>query len=170
MTHFARPFFLVAALGLAFAAHAGQGAPAGAKLLKSQAAPEAVAGPLKLQKTYIDSGNLSNTPLPAFTFQTVGTPVTVNCAVAAGCTVSATLEVQIRMVGVNAPAVCFVVDGGIVSCPYSDSVTEATGFKVMNHNSTFLVPLGNHTLGMQAYTEVATGIYRYQAEYRQFNK
>lgn len=161
---------LMAAAGLAVAVHAANGAPDGAPLAQADAAPEAVVGPLKLQKTYLDNGNHTGLALPANTFQIVGTPVTLNCGVAAGCTVIAALETQIKMAGTNQPAICFFVDDAQISCPFVDSVKETTGFKTMSHQSSTKLTQGNHTLQMRAYSKVATQLFYYQAEYRLYDK
>lgn len=127
-------------------------------------------GPLKLTKTYIDAGTMSGAALPSSTFVTVGTPVEVTCGVTDGCTVSASLEAQIRQVGANSASLCFYVDGASVTCPSNDRMSATTGFKVMSHLSTAKIPTGTHTLEMRAYSELPNQLYRYQAEYRIFNK
>lgn len=127
--------------------------------------------PMKLQKTYVDAGTMGGQGLPSGTYQPVGSKVTFTCTNAAGCMVLATLELQIKQAGVNAPALCFYVDGASVTCPTNDQLSATTGFKVMVHHSSTLLPLRDtpaYTLEMRVYSEVPTQMYRYQAEYRVF--
>lgn len=131
-----------------------------------RAAPPSVTAPLKLQKTWIDSGTAGGQVLAAFANTPVGTPLTITCSVAAGCTVGATLELQIAQVGVNSPALCFYVDDALVSCPYADRLSATGGFKILVHHSVAPVGMGDHKLEMRAYTEVTVNAYHYQAEYR----
>lgn len=128
-------------------------------------------GPLKLTKTFIDAGTMSGASLPGGFYTTVGTPVEVTCAVVGGCTVSASLEAQVAQVGVNTVTLCFYVDGVQVTCPSNDRLSATTGFKVMSHqSSTRITPDAKHKLEMRAYSEQPNQLYRYQAEYRVFNK
>ncbi|HEX5686989.1 MAG TPA: hypothetical protein VFY73_23500 [Ideonella sp.] len=143
---------------------------AAAVAVLSASAQAATAGPLKLTKTFIDSGTMSGALLPASVFQVVGDQVTITCGITAGCTVSASLEAQIKQVGANSPALCFYVDDAMVSCPANDRLTATSGFKVMSHQSSTKVTMGEHKLSMRAYSELSTQLYRYQAEYRLFNK
>ncbi len=129
-------------------------------------APLSVTAPLKLQKTWIDSGTAGGRVLAPFVNTPVGTPLTVTCTVAAGCTVGATLELQISQVGVNSPALCFYVDDALVSCPYADRLSATSGFKLLSHQGVAPVGVGDHKLEMRAYTEVTANAYHYQAEYR----
>lgn len=138
------------------------------------AAPGALAapvGPLKLTKTFIDAGTMSGASLPGSVYTTVGTPVEVTCAVADGCTVSASLETQVAQVGANTVSLCFFVDGTLVTCPANDRLSSTVGFKVMSHqSSTRITPNVKHKLEMRAFSEQPNSLYRYQAEYRVFNK
>jgi hypothetical protein len=128
-------------------------------------------GPLKLTKTFIDAGTMSGASLPGSVYTTVGTPVEVTCAVATGCTVSASLEAQVGQVGANTVSLCFFVDGTLVTCPSNDRLSSTVGFKVMSHqSSTRITPDVKHKLEMRAYSEQPNQLYRYQAEYRIFNK
>lgn len=142
--------------------------------LSAIAAPGALptpVGPLKLTKTFIDAGTMGGASLPAGFYTLVGTPVEVTCAVTDGCTVSASLEAQVAQVGANTVALCFYLDGVQVSCPTNDRLSATTGFKVMSHqSSTRISPIIKHKLEMRAYSEQPNQLYRYQAEYRVFNK
>ncbi len=133
-------------------------------------APQAKLAPLKALKTYVDSGTAAGAALPAFTYLPVGTPLEYLCSAAAGCPVVATLELQIKQVGVNAPALCLYVDDAPVSCPTNDQLSATTGFKVMSHHAFTVLPLADlpHKLEMRAYSQLTTQIYRYQAEYQVF--
>jgi hypothetical protein len=65
---------------------------------------------------------------------------------------------------------CFYVDGASVTCPSNDRLSATSGFKVMSHQSSTKLTLGKHKLEMRAYSELPNQLYRYQAEYRIFNK
>jgi hypothetical protein len=158
---------LAAALVLSQGAQAVNGDAAANGGVKVSESPLAT-GPLKLQKTYIDSGTGSGAALPAFAFTPVGGPVTVNCGLSGGCNVSATLEVQISQVGTNSPALCFYVDDAAVNCPTADRLSATTGFKILSHTTSTLLSMGKHKLEMRAYSELAAQFYRYHAEYRLF--
>jgi hypothetical protein len=144
------------------------GAAAVALSLSAVAAP---VGPLKLTKTFIDAGTMNGASLPGGFYTTVGTPVEVTCGVTEGCTVSASLEAQVAQVGPNTVVLCFYVDGVSVTCPSNDRLSATTGFKVMSHQSSTRITSGTkHKLEMRAYSEQPNQLYRYQAEYRIFNR
>lgn len=145
-------------------------APEAAEPAGTISAPQVKLAPLRLLKTFIDSGTQAGASLPAFTYQPVGNALDYLCAVETGCPIAATLELQIKQVGTNAPALCLFVDGVSVSCPTNDQLSATSGFKVMNHHAWTLLPLSNvpHKLEMRVYSQIATQTYRYQAEYRVF--
>lgn len=160
---------LVACLAMTTGLQAASGPEAGESAAATNA-PQVKLAPLKLLKTFIDSGTLAGAGLPAFTYQVVGNALEYTCAVDAGCPVAATLELQIKQVGANAPALCLYVDDVSVSCPTNDQLSATSGFKVMSHHASTLLPVSAtpHKLEMRVYSQVATQLYRYQAEYRVF--
>ncbi|MFO1338617.1 MAG: hypothetical protein U1F53_10320 [Burkholderiaceae bacterium] len=160
---------VLAALGGLGGAAAAATGDAVAPRAAETAAPLSVTAPLKLQKTWIDNGTAGGLVLAAFSNTPVGTPLIVKCTAAAGCTVGATLELQISQVGVNSPALCFYVDDALIGCPYSDRLSATNGFKLLVHHDMAAVGVGDHKLEMRAYTEVTANAYHYQAEYRLFN-
>ena len=157
---------LAAALVLSFGTQAASSDPS-AKGNKAAESVQAV-GPLKLSKTYIDSGNASGAALAAGAFTPVGGPVTVTCGLSAGCNLSATMEVQIAQINGSSPAICFYVDGSSVNCPFADRLTATSGFKVVSHTTSTLLSLGTHTLEQRVFTDLANTYYRYHSEYRLF--
>lgn len=162
---------LIGALALLGAARAATEPEAAVATPTDRAAgPQAKLAPLKALKTYVDSGTAAGAALPAFTYLAVGTPLEYLCSAAAGCPVVATLELQIKQVGVNAPALCLFVDDAAASCPTNDQLSATTGFKVMSHHAYTVLPLSDvpHKLEMRAYSQLTTQIYRYQAEYQVF--
>lgn len=160
-----RAVAVVVLAGAAMAAGAATGDAVAPRAGKA-AANLGVTAPLKLQKTWIDNGTAGGQVLAAFANTPVGTPLTVECTVTTGCTVGATLQLQIAQVGVNSPGLCFYVDDALIDCPYSDRLSATSGFKILVHHSVAPVSMGIHKLEMRAYSEVTVNAYRYQAEYR----
>jgi hypothetical protein len=104
-------------------------------------------------------------PLPASTFTTVGTQLTVNCANTAGCTIAANLSAQVAAVATeNNAAVCLVIDGAGVNCPYNSIIRAGGGFVVMSYQASAPVAFGNHTVDMWVFPNVATSLYRWNKE------
>jgi hypothetical protein len=150
----------VSALALTFTAHAGGSDAAGSKAKKW--APEAISTSHKLQKTYFDT----STPL-AVGMNDVGTLLTVNCANTAGCTIAGNMNAQLAAAASeNAAAICLVVDGTSVNCPFNAIIRAGSGFQVMNYQTFTSVPLGNHTVQMRVYTSVATNLIRWNKEFK----
>jgi hypothetical protein len=153
----------VSALALTFTAHAGGSDAAGSKAKKW--APEAISTSHKLQKTYFDTDSTS-TPL-AVGMNDVGTLLTVNCANTAGCTIAGNMNAQLAAAASeNAAAICLVVDGTSVNCPFNAIIRAGSGFQVMNYQTFTSVPLGNHTVQMRVYTSVATNLIRWNKEFK----
>lgn len=153
----------VSALALTFTAHAGGSDAAGSKAKKW--APEAIGTAHKLQKTYFDTDSTS-TPL-VVGINDVGTLLTVNCANTAGCTIAGNMNAQLAAAASeNAAAICLVVDGASVSCPFNGIIRAGSGFQVMNYQTFTSVPLGNHTVQMRVYTSVATNLLRWNKEFK----
>lgn len=164
MSRFAKLSLAAAsALVLSFSAHAGGADAAGVKSKK--VSPEAIGTAHKLQKTYFDTDSAS-TPL-AVGMNDVGTLLTVNCANTAGCTIAGNMNAQLAAAASeNAAAICFVVDGASVSCPFNGIIRAGSGFQVMNYQTFTSVPLGNHTVQMRVYTSVATNLLRWNKEFK----
>lgn len=153
----------VSALALTFTAHAGGSDAAGSKAKKW--APEAISTSHKLQKTYFDTDSTS-TPLSAGN-NDIGTLLTVNCANTAGCTIAGNMNAQLAAVGVeNTAAICLMVDGASVSCPFNAIIRAGSGFQVMNYQTFTSVPLGNHTVQMRIFTTQATTLHRWNKEFK----
>jgi hypothetical protein len=151
-----------AALVLSFSAQAGSDA-AGSHSRKMS--PEAIGTSHKLQKTYFDTDSTS-TPLSVGS-NDIGTVLTVNCANTAGCTIAGNMNAQLAAAATeNAAAICLVVDGSSVSCPFNAIIRPGSGFQVMNYQTFTPVALGNHTVQMRVFTSVATNLFRWNKEFK----
>jgi hypothetical protein len=151
-----------AALVLSFSAQAGSDA-AGSHSRKMS--PEAIGTSHKLQKTYFDTDSTS-TPLSVGS-NDIGTVLTVNCANTAGCTIAGNMNAQLAAAATeNAAAICLVVDGSSVSCPFNAIIRPGSGFQVMNYQTFTSVALGNHTVQMRVFTSVATNLFRWNKEFK----
>ena len=149
-----------AAAVLSFSAHAGSDA-AGEKAGKISG--EAISTSHKLQKTYFDT-DAPGSALAAG-FNVVGTTLTRNCANTAGCTVAGNFNAQIAAIGSeNAVAICLMVDGGYINCPYNGIIRAGGGYQVVNYQTFTSVALGNHTVEMHVYVNSATTLYRWNKE------
>ena len=149
-----------AAAALSFSAHAGSDA-AGVKAGKISG--DAISTSHKLQKTYFDT-DAPGSALAAG-FNVVGTTLTLNCANTAGCTVAGNFNAQIAAIGSeNAVAICLMVDGGYVNCPYNAIIRGGGGYQVANYQTFTSVALGNHTVEMHVYVNSATTLYRWNKE------
>jgi hypothetical protein len=157
------PFALAAVSALvAFGAQAA-GEPAGLKRLQANESPQAIGTVHKLLKTYFDTDSAS-TAL-AVGFNVVGTTLTLNCANTAGCTVAANMNAQLAAAGSeNAAAICLMIDGGYINCPFNGIIRAGGGYQVMNYQTFAPVALGNHTVQMHVYTTVATNLIRWNKE------
>lgn len=155
---------LAAAAALSLGAQA-KGEPPGLKGNQALAQPQAISTSHKLQKTYFDTNNESGLVLGAGTFTTVGTQLTVNCANAAGCTIAGNLNAQLSAgASENNAALCLVIDGSSLSCPFNTIIRAGSGFQVMHYQTFGFVPLGNHTVDMQVYSNAASALYRWNKE------
>ena len=139
-----------AAAAFAFSAYAG-GEPPGVHSAKKVSA-EAIGTAHKLQKTYFDT-------------DANGTTLTVNCANTAGCTIAADMNAQLGAVATeNAAAICMMVDGGYINCPFNGIIRAGGGYQVMNYQTFTNVALGSHTVEMHVYSTQATNLYRWNKE------
>ncbi len=165
MSRFIRLAAAVAAVSfLAATAHAAGGEPPGIKG-GSKVSGQAISTSHKLQKTYFDTNNESGLALGAGTFTTVGTQLTVNCANTAGCTIAGNLNAQLGAgASENNAALCLVIDGSSISCPFNTIIRAGGGFQVMHYQTFASVPLGNHTVDMQVYSSTASTLYRWNKE------
>lgn len=122
----------------------------------------------KLQGTYIDSNAFVGVALPADTFVPVGTPASLNCTNAAGCTMTAELMAQIAANGIENPwAICISVDGAMQYCPWTSQISAVTSIYVTeNTRYNFAVPVGAHTMQLVVYSVYASSLGAYEATYR----
>jgi hypothetical protein len=149
-----------AAAFLSFGAHAASDA-AGVKAGKISG--ESISTSHKLQKTYFDT-DVPGSGL-ASGFNVVGTTLTLNCANAAGCTVAGNFNAQIAAIGSeNAAAICLMIDGGYINCPYNAIIRGGGGYQVMTYQTFAPVAYGNHTVEMHVYVNSATTLYRWNKE------
>jgi len=129
--------------------------------VKAMLAPNTVH---KLLKTYFETG-ATTTALGAGTFTEFGTPLAVNCANAAGCTIAVNMSAQLQAVATaNNMALCMKLDGSTQACPFNTIIPAGSGFEVGNFQYFVEVPLGNHTVGAVVYTSVGTSLYRWVKE------
>jgi hypothetical protein len=167
---FARPIalaaFLATAASMAMAATPTAAVPGsgGAGQLKVTS----VTTKHKLQATYIDSIDYSGVSLPAGTFVAVGSPASLNCTNAAGCTLGAELMAQIAANGTENPwAICINVDNVTQYCPWVGSISATTPvFVTENTRYNFAVPLGVHTMQLLVYSVNNSVLGAYEADYR----
>lgn len=161
MSYLAKFSLAAAAAAFAFSAYAG-GEPPGVNSAKKVSA-EAIGTVHKLQKTYFDTDATGVVINPGF--NVVGTALTVNCANAAGCTIAADMNAQLGAVATeNAAAICMMVDGGYINCPFNGIIRAGGGYQVMNYQTFTSVALGNHTVEMHVYSTQATNLYRWNKE------
>jgi hypothetical protein len=152
-----------AVMAMSVGAQAGS-EPPGSKLA-SKASPMAIGTAHKLLKTYFDTAAVT-TPLVVGS-NDVGTVLTVNCANAAGCTIAGNMNAQLAAAASeNAAAICLIVDGASVSCPFNGIIRAGSGFQVMNYQTFTSVGLGNHTVQMRVFTSVATNLIRWNKEFK----
>lgn len=154
---------LAAAAAVSLGVHAN-GEPPGLMANQDQAVPQAISTVHKLSKTYFDTGS-TTVALSAGIFTTVGTQLTVNCNNAAGCAIAGNFNAQLSASGaVNNAAVCLVIDGSSVNCPYNAIIPASGGYQVVSYQTFASVPLGNHTVDMQVYSKTASTLSRWNKE------
>lgn len=153
----------VAAAAASFALGAqAAGEPPGVKSA-ARMAPEAIGTAHKLQKTYFDTDSAATSL--SVGFNTVGTTLTLSCTNTAGCTVAGNFNAQIAATSSeNTAAICLVVDGGAVNCPFNAIVRPGGGYQIMNYQTFTSVAYGSHTVQMQVYTTQPTTLYRWNKE------
>ena len=152
-----------AALVLSVSAQAGS-EPPGSKAV-SRVSPMAITTSHKLQKTFFDTD--STVTALAVGNNDIGAVLNVNCANAAGCTIAGNMNAQLAAAASeNAAAICLIVDGGSVSCPFNGIIRAGSGFQVMNYQTFTSVALGNHTVQMRVFTSVATNLHRWNKEFK----
>jgi hypothetical protein len=157
---------LVLGISAAFVAAATQvgGEPPGVKAAAASRTLE-IGTPHKLAKTYFDTGNEVGLALPPGSITTVGPRLVVNCAAAEGCTIAGHLNVQLSAgASENNTALCFVIDGASVSCPYNAIIQPGTGYQVMSYQTFAPVSEGSHTVDMQVVTTTATYLHRWNKQ------
>jgi len=153
----------VSAVVLSFSAQAGGADAAGGK--SKNWSPEAISTSHKLQKSYFDTD--ATTTALAVGMNDVGTVLTVNCGNAGGCTIAGSMNAQLAAAASeNAAAICLVVDGSSVNCPFNGIIRAGSGFQVMNYSTFTSVAAGNHTVQMRVFTSVATNLIRWNKEFK----
>lgn len=149
----------VASLGV----QAGGSDPSGAAGRVSTAV---LSTPHKLLKSYFET-DAPGSAVAAATFVPVGSVLSFNCANTAGCTVAGNMNAQFAAVASdNNVAICLQVDGGFVNCPFNALIRPGSGFQVANYQTFTSVALGNHTMQMFVYANVATTLHRYNKEFK----
>lgn len=161
MSQIAKLSLAVAAAAFAFSAYAG-GEPPGVHSGK-KVSPEAINTAHKLTKTYFDTDSAAVTINAGF--NVVGTTLTLNCANTAGCTIAADMNAQLAAAATeNAAAICMMVDGGYINCPFNGIIRAGSGYQIMNYQTFTTVALGNHTVEMHVYSTQPTTLYRWNKE------
>lgn len=161
MSQFAKLSLAVAAAAFAFSAYAG-GEPPGVHSGKKESA-EAINTAHKLTKTYFDTDSAAVAINAGF--NVVGTTLTLNCANTAGCTIAANMNAQLAAAASeNAAAICMMVDGGYINCPFNGIIRAGGGFQVMNYQTFTTVATGSHTVEMHVYSTQPTTLYRWNKE------
>lgn len=129
--------------------------------------PQAFTGVLKLQKTYHEVGSANGQAIAPAVFTAYGTPLVVNCAVAAGCYILVASEAQVgSAASEGSVALCLRVDGSAPDgCPYVGR-TPSAGFISFSHRTGIAVPVGNHTVTTAVYSAVATTLHNFNTEVR----
>ena len=164
MSRFMLCSLAAAAALLAVNAHAATGAVAGTDGVQAKAmlAPNTSH---KLLRTYFETANPSGTALTAGSFTEFGTPLSVNCTNAAGCTIAVNMSAQLAAAATaNNMALCMKLNGANQTCPYNTIIPAGSGFEVGNFQYFVEVPLGSHTVGAVVFTSVATNLYRWVKE------
>ena len=140
------------------------GMPPGVRLSQQVSPPQGI-GPKKLQSSYLAGGVAPGAPLPQYVFTTIDS-TTVTCA-KANCTIGIETMGQIQPQGGDW-AICLLVDGLYVSCPYQGVQAGPTGFVVGNVRGLATgIAAGAHTVDTQFYAEGANAIYTvYQSDIR----
>ncbi|HJV68360.1 hypothetical protein [Ideonella sp.] len=157
------PLAAVAAVAVSASALAG-GEPPGLEAA-GKVSPMAISTSHKLLKSFFDTANEGGKPLGAGSFTTVGSQLTLNCANTAGCTIAGNFSAQLGAgASENNAAVCVVVDGASVSCPFNSIIRPGGGFQVMNYQTFTSVALGNHTVDMQVFSSTASTLFRWNKE------
>ena len=159
---------LAAAAALSLGAQA-KGEPPGLKGNQAQAQPQAISTSHKLQKTYFDTNNENGLALGAGSFTTVGAQLNLNCDNAAGCTIAINGNAQLAAgASDNNAALCLLIDGVSISCPFNTIIRAGSGFQIMNYQTFASVALGNHSVDMSVYSGAASALYRWNKEVKQY--
>lgn len=149
-----------AATVLSLSAHAASDA-AGVKAGKISG--DAISTSHKLQKTFFDTDAPGSALNPGF--NVVGTTLNLSCTNTAGCTVAGNFNAQIAAIGSeNAAAICLMIDGGYINCPYNAIIRAGGGYQVANYQTFAPVAYGNHTVEMHVYVNSGTTLYRWNKE------
>ena len=156
---------LAGALSIAFAssAFAASGSPVAAATSGHSAA---AATAHKIVSTFVNWGSSGGAALvPGF--NNVDAATSINCANAAGCTITVTSMVQIAPPAGTNWAICPVVDGTYINppCPFQGHLPNTSSFVTGNGLSNFQVATGAHTVQLQVYVDQASALYNWQVTY-----
>lgn len=125
--------------------------------------PSAIGTAHRLLKTYLDTDGTS-TALAAG-FNTVGSQLSLSCSNTAGCTIAVNANAQLAAAASdNLAAICILIDGGYVNCPYNKMFKSTDSYGVMTYQTFASVPMGTHTVDVQVYSSVATSMVRWNKE------
>jgi hypothetical protein len=133
--------------------------------------PAALATNHVLKGTYINSGSLHGTAIPAATFTAIDNPLTVSCPGTTGtCSINAAMLVQNggSTASSNVNRLCLYVDGvaGPNCAYYADETTTDTYFiNTVQSDIVSGVAHGNHTVQMYFWTAAGAAVSHYQATY-----
>lgn len=135
------------------------------------AAPEAYSGGMKLLKTYYEQSTANGMALPAATFTTYGSTLTVPCPSATGCFILVESRAQVAGQAASGNvALCLDVDALTWdNCPFVERL-PTTGFTMTSHQSGAEVTEGSHVIGTRIYTTVTTQLHHYRTEVKVFKR
>jgi hypothetical protein len=124
-----------------------------------------------LEGTYINSGSLFETAIPANTFTPIDTQLTVACPGTTGsCTIEADMLVQngFSTAASNNNRVCLYVDGNPgPNCDYyvDETTTDEFFINAVNADTVSGLATGDHTVQMYFWTADGADVSHYQATY-----
>ncbi len=153
----------VASCGFAvfsLAAHAGSDT----SQATGRAGTQAFTGPLKLQRTYFESGTAGGAVMNPGS-NTYGNVLPVKCLNTSGCYVIVNANAQLGggVSETNPSAIAIQINGAPINSPYN-TIVPIGGFTVMNYQTGASIPYGDHTLSTSVYVTNSANLYRYNTE------
>jgi hypothetical protein len=134
------------------------------------APPPGITTQHKLITTYFGT-SYQGIVLSPNTLTPVGAQGVVNCANAAGCTVSGDFWAQFGSLPATQAfvAICMKVDSTYVDpCTYTSVVPKGTGYFIERNRMFTSVPLGAHTVDMIVFSDQASTVYNIGKEIQLF--